>query len=62
MRDGDSVSDVGMRARWDDVPLTGEELLSLVRERGPLYSDDELSEVEAVKEEMPDEPDRRPPD
>lgn len=59
-RDGESFSDVVMRARWDDVPVTGEELLSLVRERGPLYSDEELRAVEAVKTEMPGERDKWP--
>lgn len=57
-RDGESFSDVVMRARWDDVPVTGEELLSLVRERGPLYSADELREVEAVKAEVPEDRDK----
>lgn len=48
-RNGESFSDVVMRATWDDVPVTGEELLSLLRERGPLYSSEELREVESVK-------------
>ncbi len=59
-RDGESFSDVVMRARWDDVPVTGGELLDLVRDRGPLYSSEELDEVEAVKEELPDERDKWP--
>lgn len=36
------------------MPATGEELLALVRERGPLYSTEELREVEAVKTETPE--------
>lgn len=59
-RDGESFSDVVMRARWDDVPVTGEELLDLVRERGPLYSAGELDEVEAVERELPQERDKWP--
>lgn len=61
-RDGESFSDVVMRASWDDVPMTGEELLSLIRERGPIYASDELCAVEAVKEEMPDDRDKWPAD
>ncbi len=50
-RDGESFSDVVMRARWEEMPVTGGELASLLRERGALYSGDELREVEATKEE-----------
>lgn len=39
------------RATWEDLPVTGEELASLVRERGALYADDELAAVEATKTE-----------
>lgn len=59
-RNGESFSDVVMRARWDDVPVTGQELLSLVRERGPTYSDEELAAVEAVKTESPEGRDKWP--
>lgn len=59
-RDGESFSDVVMRARWENVPLTGGELLTIVRERGPLYSADELREIEAMKSEAPDERDKWP--
>lgn len=48
-RDGESFSDVVMRANWEDLPATGGELATLVRERGALYSDDELAAVEATK-------------
>lgn len=50
-RDGESFSDVVMRATWEDLPVTGGELASLVRERGALYADDELAAVEATKTE-----------
>jgi hypothetical protein len=45
----ESFSDVIMRARWDAAPVTAAEYLRLVRERGPLYSLDELAHVEAAK-------------
>lgn len=61
-RDGESFSDVVMRARWDDVPATGAELLALLRERGPLYSAEELEAVEAVKTETPELRDKWPAD
>lgn len=44
----ESFSDVVMRARWDEAPITGRGLLRLVRERGALYSADELDAIEAV--------------
>lgn len=50
-RDGESFSDAVMRARWEEMPVTGGELVSLLRERGGLYSGDELREVEATKAE-----------
>jgi hypothetical protein len=45
----ESFSDVIMRARWDDQPYSGAELLLHVRERGPLYQAEELRAVEEVK-------------
>jgi hypothetical protein len=49
-RDGsESFSDVIMRARWDAEPVSAAAYLHLVRERGPLYTSDELADVEAVK-------------
>lgn len=48
-REGESFSDVVLRAEWDDLPVTGGELASLVRERGALYTGDELAAVEAAK-------------
>ncbi|MFV2074207.1 MAG: antitoxin VapB family protein [Thermoanaerobaculales bacterium] len=46
---GESFSDVVMRARWDEQTVTGGELLSLVRERGPLYDCDELDAIDEMK-------------
>ena len=40
-----------MRARWDSEPATGEALLRLLRERGPLYRPQELLDVEDLKRE-----------
>ena len=53
---GESFSDVVMRARWDDTPVTAGEYLSLVRERAPVYRAGELDRVEEAKKKD------RPPD
>ena len=45
----ESFSDVVMRARWDEQTVTGGELLTLVRERGPLYACDELDVIDDMK-------------
>ncbi len=47
----ESFSDVVMRARWDDQTVSAKELLSLVRERGPLYGTDELDAIDELKAE-----------
>lgn len=52
----ESFSDVIMRARWDDQPYSGAELLAHLRERGPLYQAEELEAVEEAKR------DDRPPE
>lgn len=57
-REGESFSDVVLRASWDDLPVTGGELASLVRERGALYTEEELATVEATKTERPDDRDK----
>ncbi len=44
----ESFSDVVMRARWDDLPVTGTDLLRAVRERGPLYAPGEIEAVARV--------------
>ena len=46
---GESFSDVVMRARWDEQTVTGGELLTLVRERGPLYDCGELDVIDDMK-------------
>ena len=54
--ESESFSDVIMRARWEDEPLTGGGLLQIVRERGPLYSAEQLDAVEeAVRSDRPPE-------
>jgi len=45
----ESFSEVVMRARWDDEPLSAGAYLQLVRERGPSYSAEELDRLEASK-------------
>ena len=50
-RSSESFSDVVMRARWDDQTVTGAELLTLVRERGPSYDSDELDVIDKMKSE-----------
>jgi len=44
----ESFSDVVMRAVWPEAPLSAGGLLSLVRERGPLYQAAELDRVDAA--------------
>ena len=45
----ESFSDVVMRARWDEEPVTAGDYLRLVRERGPSYSAEELERLAAFK-------------
>lgn len=45
-RPNESFSEVVMRAHWSEEPITGAEYLRMVRERGPLYTADELQSVE----------------
>lgn len=45
----ESFSEVVMRARWEDAPVTARDYLLLVRERGPSYSIAELERLEAFK-------------
>ena len=46
---GESFSDVVMRARWDNLPVTAGELLRRVRERGPTYGAEELDYLDEMK-------------
>ena len=48
-RDGESFTDVVMRAHWADEPIVGADYLQMVRERGPLYAIGELKAVEDAK-------------
>jgi hypothetical protein len=47
----ESFSEVIMRARWDAEPMTAGEYLRLVRERGPIFSTEELDRIDAAKRE-----------
>jgi hypothetical protein len=49
-RPNESFSAVVLRARWADDPVVGAEYMRMVRERGPLYTTDELKAVEDAKE------------
>ncbi len=49
VRPNESLSDVVMRARWEDQTVTGGELLALVRERGPLHDSDDLDAIDELK-------------
>jgi hypothetical protein len=51
----ESFSEVILRARWDENPVSAGAYLALLRERGPTYRPDELAGVEDVKR------DDRPP-
>ncbi len=46
---GESFSEVVMRAKWDNLPVTGGELLRLVRERGPTYTPELLDYLDEMK-------------
>jgi len=48
-RPSESFSAVVMRARWADEPIVAADYLRTVRERGPLYTTDELNAVEDAK-------------
>lgn len=45
----ESFSEVVMRARWPEDTLTASELLRLRRTRRPLFSEEELDRVAALK-------------
>lgn len=47
-RPNESFSEVVMRAHWSEEPITAAEYLRMVRERGPLYTADELRAVDDV--------------
>jgi predicted CopG family antitoxin len=44
----ESFSDVVMRAVWLDQPTTAGEFLRAARERGPMYSAEELDRIEVA--------------
>jgi predicted CopG family antitoxin len=48
----ESFSEVILRARWPEDTITAGELLELYRTRGPLFTEEELDEIEAAKTEM----------
>jgi predicted CopG family antitoxin len=45
---GESFSEVILRARWDDQTVTGAQLLERYRLHGPMLTDQELDDLEAV--------------
>lgn len=51
LRPAESFSDVVMRAHWDEQTVTGGELLTQVRERGALYSVEDLDTIDEMKSE-----------
>ena len=53
----ESFSDVVMRAIWPDEPLSAGEFLRLVRERGAVYTTDELKRVDeaSVSDQPPED-------
>lgn len=48
---GESFSQVILRARWPEQTVTGGELLSRLRERGPHFTAEELDRIERVTDE-----------
>ena len=53
----ESFSQVVLRAQWPEESVTGAELLQRLQRRGPLLSEEELDELEAMKAEdaMPED-------
>lgn len=45
----ESFSDVIMRAVWEGAPVTGRELLEIVRSEGPLLSEEALDRIDELK-------------
>ena len=54
----ESFSDVVMRAVWPDDAMTAGAYLRLLRERGPVYSPDELARLEESKSSDVPPPDK----
>lgn len=48
--EGESFSEVVLRARWPEDTVSAGEFLSLCRERGPMFGPDELGRIERLKE------------
>ncbi|HRC87998.1 MAG TPA: hypothetical protein PK413_20620 [Thermoanaerobaculia bacterium] len=48
-RPEESFSQVILRARWPEQPITAGEFLKLVRQRGPLLSEEGIREIEELK-------------
>lgn len=46
---GESFSDVVLRAKWAEEPVTAGELLGRVRERGPAFSAADLDRLEEAE-------------
>jgi predicted CopG family antitoxin len=47
--EGESFSDVVLRATWPEYTIQAGEWLRLCRERGPTFSSDELDGIEELK-------------
>jgi predicted CopG family antitoxin len=50
-RPDESFSQVILRARWPEETITGEGLLRRLREHGPHFTEEELDQIERLKEE-----------
>ena len=55
--EGESFSEVVLRAQWPEESITGSELVRRYREQGPFFTDEELERIERVKEvdSLPDD-------
>ena len=49
--EGESFSEVVLRAQWPELGISGRELLEISRARGPVLSEAELDDIERAKAE-----------
>ncbi len=47
--EGESFSEVVLRARWPEETITARELARIYREKGPFFDENELARIERLK-------------
>lgn len=48
--EGESFSEVVLRAQWPEESITGAELARRYREQGPFFTDEEIERIERIKQ------------